>query len=264
MHTPNSDHPDIEAIADTRKDPSTTAFIRPKEPPRGVETPFDENPAKPVNSPEKYPWSAICSLIAYDNSDTPTEYGTGWFVSSRTIVTAAHCVFGESLRGKAKRVEVLPDRATSLPILKSVRLDVPIEWERSALEEHDYAVIQIDGIDGRKITPLEMKVPDIVAGLKIEIVGYPNDSKYRSRGSSDKQWRAQGDIQSISTTTQIFHNASTYEGQSGSPVLVGSGTPSIQVIGIHTYGTNRGPGASYNRATRLTKEVHKWIMDRRS
>ena len=63
-------------------------------------------------NPREYPYTAICSLKIRSSSGK-YYMGTGFFISSRILLTAGHCVYIHDDNGWPESIEVIPGRDKS-------------------------------------------------------------------------------------------------------------------------------------------------------
>ncbi|MEM9089595.1 MAG: trypsin-like peptidase domain-containing protein [Cyanobacteria bacterium P01_F01_bin.53] len=232
-----------------------------------------------VREPHLRPWRAICSLETQGASRS--NKGTGWFVSSNTIVTAAHVLYdrryGKDNRGEfwVENVTVYPGRhGLNYPYPKNPRFKKPIEvegaskfwipapWKKSidtnpsndgGDRNFDFGVIRIDEPVGNETGWFKMasKTDEFLKGLLVNIAGYPTDSRY----SGKYIYHSVGQLKEPSANQRrLFYQIDTGQGQSGSPVWYEGNNNEPIVVGIHTRGDD-----DYNSAIRLNTAVVKAI-----
>lgn len=207
-----------------------------------------------------YPWRAIASLLitAADNS---TWLGTGWFISSRTLITAGHCVYinksGVPGRdGWVKKIDVmtgrngatLPYASASSTVFKSVA-----GWTQNGDENFDYAGIILPNPLGDTVGVFGLGVyPDSdLQAATVNISGYPGDKP------DGTQWYDSRTVAQVNSR-KVYYDIDTAGGQSGAPVFRIVNNQRIAVA-VHAYG-----GATTNSGTRINDEVYaqmkSWIV----
>ena len=191
------------------------------------------------------PWRWICKLlITFPNG--ARFVGTGWFIGSRTVMTAGHCLHNRDL-GWARSIEVIPGmdaerRPYGSQIGTSFR--ATLGWTRDAKPDYDYgAIILPDNTLGNQVGWFGFAAPSNsnLQGLLLNNSGYPGDKPFGT------QWFNAGGVTQVEER-RIYYMLDTMGGQSGSPVwrkLNGE----RHAVGIHAY------GGCPNSATRITTEV---------
>jgi glutamyl endopeptidase len=200
---------------------------------------------RPVPSSASLPWRCIAYLrIRYQSGREGT--GTGWFISPRTLVTAAHCMVHPEA-GRATRVIVAPGfHAGAMPwgSFEAVGGDWNPAWERNFDPVLDYALVHIDRNPGIGHFGYSAAADPNLRRVLVNLAGYPSDR-------SGTQWYDASRIADLDRHF-IYHEIDTETGQSGAPLFW---TDRVQRIGlgIHTYGV--GGGFRTNRARRITPEL---------
>lgn len=221
------------------------------------------------------PWRSICRLKITSNAWGAVTYGTGWFVSARTIITAGHCVWVDG--DWAKQIEVVPGysgKGKTSPFgtvtVKSSQLRVTNLYQKhgSDMPAVDYGAIVLPegakSLWGKELGwfPVRAMVDKDLKQARVKQAGYPSDG----RKTGNLYWDV-GTIQSF-TNWQLSYDADTTGGHSGGPVwkevVTGGAKPrpgarfvprrvERTVVGIHNYGA----GGRYKRnvATRINDQV---------
>ncbi len=199
----------------------------------------------------KVPWRMICQLII-TYPDGRKARGTGWFISSGTVMTAGHCVYSASAGGWATEIEVIPGMngrlrpfgSTSSMSFRSVN-----GWIKKRKPTHDYGAIILPESQrlGEKTGWFGYaRLSDsALRNLLANNSGYPGDKAFGT------QWFNSGRITQVDRR-QLHYMLDTAGGQSGSPTWRYSSRMGKRLaIGIHAYG-----GRS-NKSTRITRAVYR-------
>lgn len=210
---------------------------------------------KRINSPFKFPNTAICSL-RITAKDGGRYIGTGFFVGPRVVLTAGHCVYMHDNGGWAKSIEVIPALDGSSQSYGSAVTSLYyslVGWTKNKNTEYDYATIILpeNAALGKKTGWFGYCYhtdDNYFKNLEVTLAGYPGD-----KGGS-QQWGMSGKTSGVTNNGRKFaYKIDTYGGQSGSPVYVVNNN-SYYAKGIHTNG-----GSSYNYATRINKNIFELV-----
>ncbi|QHZ49218.1 serine protease [Bacillus sp. NSP9.1] len=200
-----------------------------------------------VSNTTAYPYRAIVHISSSIGSCT------GWLIGPKTVATAGHCVYDTASGSFAGTATVSPGRnGSSYPYgsVKSTRYFIPSGW-RSGNTNYDYAAIELSEPIGNTVGYFGYSyTTSSLTGTNVTISGYPGDKP------SGTQWQHSGPI-TVSETYKLQYSIDTYGGQSGSPVFEQSSSRTNCSgpcsLAVHTNGVYGG--SSYNRGTRITKEV---------
>ncbi|MBU8785919.1 trypsin-like serine protease [Bacillus glycinifermentans] len=224
--------------------------------------PIKESPAGPPYSPKSvigsdertsvtdttaFPYRAIVHISSSIGSCT------GWLIGPKTVATAGHCVYDTASRSFAGTATVSPGRnGSAYPYgsVTSTRYFIPSGWQ-SGNSNYDYAAIELSQPIGNTVGYFGYSyTASSLAGANVTISGYPGDK------TTGTQWQMSGTI-ALSETYKLQYAIDTYGGQSGSPVYEKSSSRTNCSgpcsLAVHTNGVYGG--SSYNRGTRITKEV---------
>ncbi|UQC76855.1 ATP synthase F1 [Colletotrichum lupini] len=210
--------------------------------------------------------SVVKILAAFNNGSGGTVWmmGSGWLISPDTVITAGHVVYDWKYRyQRAKEIKCFIGYAgrSSVDSEKhdvqarlGERVITTLEWVQSGpqIRTHDVAFIKLDRPFEGDLNMFPVQDPTPVSGeVRLGVVGYPGDKELPGSRGEDGEGgalmyqefaRTEYDLQD-STLHMIEYRVSTYEGQSGGPVLKVFEDKSLYVvIGTHCYGF--GPGTS--------------------
>lgn len=218
--------------------------------PLGIESVIGADGRAKVNTTTNYPYRANAFLIVNYNGGSGTC--TGFFIGPRTLATAGHCVYDQTL-GWATSIQVFPGRnGGSSPYGNAYAcyLWSVGGWVDNGNTNYDYGAIILPSNKalGNTVGWYGFFYTTDGASLDedtVRVYGYPGDKTYGT------QWGMQGKIKTVNTR-KLHHNVDTAGGQSGSAVYEtrsnGPYANSIHTNGV--YGTS-----PYNRSTRIVKGV---------
>jgi glutamyl endopeptidase len=243
--------------------------IKPKGVRVGLETVIGEDDRVKIGDTKNLPWRMIASLKLIPRRPlTSTYIGTGWFIGSRTLLTAGHCVHSPTdFDGWIGSIEVSPGRNGSdfpYETVTATRFSALQQWIGSADPDYDIGCIQLseplgDTVGYFKIASLTDS--DLTNAL-INVSGYPGDLD----DGRSQYFHANRVLRTSSR--RVYYDVDTYGGQSGSPVWVqSSATAEPEAIAVHAYGTG-GTAPSFgiraNSGPRLSPDivatVKEWLQ----
>ncbi len=179
----------------------------------------------PVDETE-YPYNCIVRLkVRIDNNETLE--GTGFFISERCVITAAHNIYREN--GFVEEVIVIPcaSKPDSAPHsgIVSKEMYCLTEWAESFDKKCDCGTIILPYNSSPNAKSFAY---DRNSGSKqeVEISGY---EQYR-----DEQLMAKGIIHNSDDPHHLYYKIDTESGQSGSPVFIKNDDKSM-VLGVHQH-----------------------------
>ena len=224
-------------------DAATLAYSQP-------ETVCDADDRARISPANDTPWRWICKLLITFPNNTRVV-GTGWFIGSRTVMTAAHCLYSGDL-GWAQSIEVIPGmdedrRPYGSQFGASFRATTG--WTEDPKPDYDYgAIILPDDTLGNQVGWFGFVAPadNELQGLAVNTSGYPGDKP------SGTQWFNAGGITRVEER-RIYYMIDTMGGQSGSPVWRRV-NDERHAVGIHAY------GGCPNSATRITTPVFENML----
>ncbi|MGR3286878.1 trypsin-like serine peptidase [Bacillus sonorensis] len=200
-----------------------------------------------VTNTTAYPYRAIVHISSSIGSCT------GWLIGPKTVATAGHCIYDTASGSFAGTATVSPGRnGSTYPYgsVTSTRYFIPSGY-RSGNSNYDYGAIELSQPIGNTVGYFGYSyTTSSLVGTSVTISGYPGDK------TSGTQWQMSGNI-AVSETYKLQYAIDTYGGQSGSPVYEASSSRTNCSgpcsLAVHTNGVYGG--SSYNRGTRITKEV---------
>lgn len=227
--------------------PQEEPFVQPSEdfdrPESVILDPRDTR--KPVPNTTVIPWRCIALLnIAF--RDGYTARGTAWFISPRTLVTAAHCVHDRN-HGRAMSILVSPGfqrGAAPYGRYAVTKVDFNPDWARSFDRKLDFALIYLASPLGLGFFGFSAASDDGLRRVLVNIAGYPDDRPGVQSYDAGRIVHADDSF--------LYHTIDTEIGQSGSPLFWSDHQQRI-ALGIHTYGA--GPRDRMNVARRITNEL---------
>ncbi|MEO0621297.1 MAG: hypothetical protein AAFU49_09630 [Pseudomonadota bacterium] len=216
---------------------------------------FDEPPNRKRYANTDLPHRrTICHLKMF-LANGASFFGTGWFVSDDTVLTAGHNILTPD--GKfTELVEVIPGRNQSVePIgrTKSNRKNCHVldGWKQTRKKRFDFGAIKLPtslGAEADHFKPWIISDAELEEDWGFNTVGYPH-----SQSHFGSMWQDYGSLRKFDDHF-LYHRFDTEAGQSGSPLYAREdGVRSA--VGVHVYGT---PGL-HNFAVRLTAELEDKI-----
>jgi V8-like Glu-specific endopeptidase len=228
---------------------------------------------KRINDTTAAPFKYICAILIGANVKRPDERGTGVLIGPRTVMTAAHNVYGHD----AGIIRIIPGRnslMTKWNVFGEYKAtNIIMSYPSYNAEDHhtpkDYAIIHIDkdisttiGHWGKKswkgdelgssfLTGKYMPGP---AGIqKINICGYPGD-----KGSNTQYLSYDKTLKFNKERNELFFLNDVTEGTSGSPMWIrrSSDNGGRVLVGITTF---VNPLTGYNGGVFLNDEVRTFM-----
>lgn len=235
-----------------------------------IQNPGDERIFVP--DARKMPYLGLCLLKSFsynlDGTLRAEIFGTGWFSTPNTVVTAGHnlfnpMVFGTARNGWANTVHVYPayNGENSPPyggFEQSEQLYVPIPYQQTLDINYDIGILRFEqSISAEKsflyhaVLGDEQLVPS-----QLLIAGYPLDLGSGLLMYEGNDWLKAYD------SNRLYYEVDTGKGQSGAPVFLVQADQSVIVVGIHAHNSSQTPVDYYpaNSATRITPSISAWIQ----
>jgi glutamyl endopeptidase len=225
---------------------------RPATAPVGVESIIGADQRKRVNPTTTYPARATV-LITFD-TPSGSAICTGWLIGKDTVATAGHCVApgtGSGVFYKRSSYRIYPGRnGTTSPYgsCTATKLFSVTGWTASQDERSDYGAIKLNCNIGTTVGTYGFFWQSAsLVDLPVITQGYPGDKPLT-------QWKS-NDVVRANTADQVFYQADTVGGQSGSPVWYKrSDSCNPCSMAIHAYGLHgSNPHSNNNHGTRITK-----------
>jgi glutamyl endopeptidase len=224
----------------TTSDPEVAAVPLPSDG-VGIQSVIGADGRYRITGTTTYPYSAITHITSSIGGCT------GWLINANTVVTAGHCVYGDS--GWAANVRVYPGRngsSTPYGSCGASRLYSVTGWTQSRSRDYDYGAIKLNCSIGNSTGSFGYRWQSAtLTGQATYLAGYPGDKTYAT------MWRHNDQVRSTYTRTLRYAN-DTASGQSGAPVWNGGASCSPCGIAIHAYGVD---STGYNGGTRITEAV---------
>lgn len=216
-----------------------------------------EDDSVPVVDNSMAPFNAICAIYGMNGDGTKRLFhGTGWLVTPFYVVTAAHVV---TKKADGMRVPVSESslrlyfesrirlEASSFLSVEEISIYGPY-LENSAVQ-NDIAILRIEQVDHSARDHLILhNTTDQIVGNEVMSAGYPDNKDHGFQMYSSL------DIIERIDECVIRHKVDTYEGQSGSPLILSNG--GYRVVGVHTKGFD---SEALNRGCLIYGEVKIWL-----
>lgn len=232
---------------------------------------FQRVPSKRISPTTDVPWRWICQISVADfASDKPLEQGTGFLISNRHVLTAAHVVRDVAKGMQRYTVTVIPAYDDGQePFDHSVAKHIRVSPKYSDAEqtEWDYALITLESSLGKNIANDQRLgfwgsrevSPNFTFG-PVQAKSFANAfaSGYPRAHGGRTLWCARGYLQS-SGSNLMRTLADVTPGQSGSPIWIEDGDRRV-VLGVAVLYTSAN-----NVVRRITQdmlgELRAWIKE---
>jgi V8-like Glu-specific endopeptidase len=213
---------------------------------------------QPISDTLAWPWRA--NVKQYATWPNGSQSGcSGTIVSSKYVLTAGHCVYNHGRGGWATSIRVIPAlNGTYMPFgdAWSANLVSNKGWVNNDASDCDYGMIVLDRRVGNVTGWTGFNVWNSNSG-QFRLAGYPEDKGYiwPYYGYGTVQW---------ANSQELWHQADTYEGQSGGGMAQYAYSNQIRAINAEEncwYPTNAGPYGPYNCGPRINDERSNLIYD---
>jgi glutamyl endopeptidase len=206
-----------------------------------------------VSATTSYPSSAI-GQINFDQG-AGSFICSGWLIDPNTVMTSGHCVHEGAGGTWSTNVRFTPGRngtgAGSAPYgtCRDTELLTTGNWISSSSAVDDWGIIQLNCNVGTQTGWFGAKndTDANLQGSAITLRGYPGDQASGTMWTMDDQVRALN-------ANQLFYQADSAGGQSGSPVYQPNGCSGPCGVAVHSYGPSGStpPASTNNYGPRLT------------
>ncbi len=224
------------------------------------QTVFDNDTRTLVNNVDAAPYSRI-GLIVSNFGGNHTVFGTGFLISSRHMLTAAHLLSNYNY-GEATSVTVyfslngVPSETD--PIIEAVSWECCASFDPNKLSSfngpaYDWAHIELQSSPNRGYFTLSSVV---YSHTDVTLCGYPFDKCTESTDSNAisgynyYMYKDTGTPHSISGNV-LYHKLDMYSGQSGGPIYNNSN----QVVAINNKNMDYDSNFTTNRACKITSTM---------
>ena len=243
----------------------------------GFETIIGDDNRVQILDTKADPFRMICSLVAWFEGGIP-NYGTGFLIGRRTIITAGHVLLPGPRLPALKQIEIRPGRAgpqaSMEPFLQKFgpihgkRYSVHEGWARNFDPRVDIGAIHLDMDIGDDIGWFRVaaRAPGDLDRVWGHVTGFPGDKIASGNRVGTEMWHHATPITAVADS-RVYYPADTYAGQSGAPVYVMDEDGRACVIGVHAYGT--GPNAgnlahTNNSAVHVDESILQMMADWRT
>jgi V8-like Glu-specific endopeptidase len=207
-----------------------------------------EDNRRQIMNVDDYPYSATAFIKAtFPNGNTYS--GSGAFVGSTTILTAAHMIHSNEDGGRAVSVTVKPGGELSrFPEVQGTEIITAYDWLEHNFD-HDYAVIRIAEPAGVGWFGMQSLGDSLLLLSDINRYGFDGDP-------NGTLWSDSSRIINV-LPRRLHHHAHSDMGSSGGPIVLQS-EPHI-IVGVHVAGSE-----NYNLAVRITADVIAFVNNHRN
>ncbi len=221
---------------------------------------FADDQRKKVNHPRKYPWCTHGHVVAKFGQGC--EYlASGVLFDREHFLTAAHVLYDLDTKREAKSIVFYPGMdGKSVPWRSDgVSFEVPqkyynYEEKGSRPFDFDIGIVKLASPLGEKVgfLPLSSEDNGSLGKTHVSVTGYPLDRGSRSMYTMDGPLMKSTDPES---STRLFYDVFTYEGQSGSGVCtMKRNGDTAKLVAVHTCQIRDA-----RSGIRFTPEIMKFI-----
>ena len=212
---------------------------------------FGEDERYHAEETEVFPNRFVCYMETYWPNGK-VDKATGWLCGPSTMMTVAHNIYDPE-HGWPKSIKIWPGRnKNSAPYGSAsvTEIHMPAAYKRLSITKYDVAMLYLNTPIGSKTGYFGIKYrPESYVSSSVMIAGYP-------LSKNKELWKAGGKILKA-LPSELHYTIDTENGQSGSPVYLGSGSERY-CIGIHS-----GSQSKYNVGNRITHCIFNWVKNKR-
>ncbi|KAF3914320.1 hypothetical protein AA313_de0203031 [Arthrobotrys entomopaga] len=232
---------------------------------------FEKSPMRHINEAEHTDlYKGVVKITSFwktQSGEIVSSKGTGALVGNgNTVMTAAHLVVKRGRRLCAAQIHVGLNTENHFQ-LTTTHVVCPWSYFRSYDPAFDIALIRItipDSKISRGLEPLKWRETPLQRPLQIQVVGYPGytsgkwsePSGPRNTDMQSSEWKPRA-VEEMEKSRQgvLLHEASTYNGSSGSPIFQLSNNKKKRgpIIAVHSSRRKYG-NQKKNVAVTLDKE----------
>lgn len=200
-----------------------------------------------------YPFRAI-ALLLMRMRDGGLQRGTGFFIGSRVLLTAGHCLLNRRVAPndgewqKATEIQVYPGWQPQLPAVPMCNAEdfrITRKWDsdaRTAADDYGLILLPKDAPTPSSWLGVRPLPGHQLVAQKGYVVGYPDDFQ------NENMYAGRGFLGAPSNAL-LPHAIDTKPGQSGAPIFI-EAENSVIAVGIHTRG-----GSTSNWGVHITTQV---------
>ena len=222
-----------------------------------------------VITTKKHPYQNIGLLTSYDDSEEAYGYGTASKISDKYILTAAHNLV-ECLSYDQKKIYKKPtyfsgfSNGEYFDSSSVEKIYVPDDYCK---KDNDWAVAKLKkNVKPDTYLSFATLSEESMKNKPVRVIGYSSDL-IKGKSKNPIMFEDTGEILNF-TKNRFSHDANTYKGNSGGPVIFEQGIDITQkqkkiienpIVGIHVAGADPKIDNDKNHATMITEDIYSKI-----